>query len=63
LGRIFDPYFTTRKQKGGKGLGLSVAYGIARRHGGAVTVESEIGQGSVFTVYLPAFSVRNREIT
>jgi len=59
LDRIFDPYFTTRKQKGGKGLGLSVAYGIAKRHGGAVTVESEVGKGSVFTVYLPAVSVRN----
>lgn len=57
LEKIFDPYFTTWKQKGGRGLGLSVAYGIARRHGGAVTVESEVGKGSLFTVYLPAISV------
>jgi signal transduction histidine kinase len=53
LSRIFDPYFTTRKQEGGKGMGLSLAQGIARRHGGAITVESERGKGSVFRVYLP----------
>jgi signal transduction histidine kinase len=56
MSRIFDPYFTTRKQEGGKGLGLSAAYGIAKRHGGAITVESEVGKGSVFTVYLPVIS-------
>jgi two-component system, cell cycle sensor histidine kinase and response regulator CckA len=56
MSRIFDPYFTTRKQMGGKGLGLSVAYRIAKCHGGTVTVESEVGKGSVFTVYLPVIS-------
>jgi two-component system cell cycle sensor histidine kinase/response regulator CckA len=59
MSRIFDPYFTTRKETGGTGLGLSVAYGIVKRHGGAVTVESEVGKGSVFTVYLPVISGRS----
>ena len=52
LYKIFDPYFTT-KQKG-SGLGLSVAYSIIRKHGGVITVESEQGKGSTFTIYLPA---------
>ncbi len=51
LGRVFDPYFTTRKE--GTGLGLPVADSIARKHGGALTVSSEPGQGSTFTVFLP----------
>ncbi|MCX5820060.1 MAG: PAS domain S-box protein [Deltaproteobacteria bacterium] len=59
MSRIFDPYFTTRKETGGTGLGLSVAYGIVKRHRGAVTVESEVGKGSVFTVYLPVISGRS----
>lgn len=51
LGRVFDPYFTTREE--GTGLGLSVANSIVRKHGGALTVSSEPGQGSTFTVFLP----------
>ena len=54
LNRIFDPYFTT-KQKG-SGLGLATVYSIIKAHGGHVTVESEIGAGSTFLVYLPASS-------
>jgi signal transduction histidine kinase len=61
LNRIFDPYFTTRKALGGKGLGLPEVYGIVRRYGGVVTVESEVCKGAVFTVYLPAISERNSE--
>jgi PAS domain S-box-containing protein len=52
LEKIFDPYFTT-KQKG-SGLGLSIAYSILRKHDGFITVDSEIGVGTEFHLYLPA---------
>jgi PAS domain S-box-containing protein len=52
LSRIFDPYFTT-KQKG-SGLGLSVCYSIVKNHGGGMFVESQLGLGACFHVYLPA---------
>lgn len=50
--KIFDPYFTTKE--GGSGLGLATSYSIVRRHGGAMTVESAIGRGATFLIYLPA---------
>jgi two-component system NtrC family sensor kinase len=49
--RIFEPFFSTKEE--GTGLGLSVAYGIIERHGGEITVESQVGGGSTFTVWLP----------
>ncbi len=52
LAKIFDPYFTT-KQKG-SGLGLATTYSIIRNHGGVIDVKSEIGKGSIFSIYLPA---------
>jgi CheY-like chemotaxis protein len=52
---IFDPFFTTKREKG-KGFGLSGAYAIVDRHGGQITVESEVGKGTVFTVWLPVAS-------
>ncbi len=52
LPRIFDPYFTTKQT--GSGLGLATAYSIARRHEGAIEVESAPGQGSTFHLFLPA---------
>jgi two-component system NtrC family sensor kinase len=52
LGKIFDPFFTTKEK--GTGLGLSVVYGIIERHGGTISVDSEVGRGTVFTIRLPA---------
>ena len=52
LKKIFDPYFTT-KQKG-SGLGLAVAYSIIAKHDGQLTVDSKLGQGTTFTILLPA---------
>jgi two-component system NtrC family sensor kinase len=51
LAKIFDPFFTTKEK--GTGLGLSVVYGIVERHGGTISVESEVGRGTAFTIRLP----------
>ncbi len=53
LDHIFDPFYTTKKGGAGFGLGLAVSYGIIAAHGGEITVASEVGRGSVFTITLP----------
>ncbi len=53
LSKVFDPFFTTKSVGSGTGLGLSLSYGIIERHEGTLTVESEIGKGTLFTVKLP----------
>ena len=54
LDRVFDPFFTTRRDTGGTGLGLSISFGIVREHGGTIRVESERGEFARFAVELPA---------
>lgn len=52
LKQIFDPFFSTKQQGAGTGLGLSISYGLVRRYGGYITVESEYGKGTCFKVWM-----------
>ena len=56
LDRIFDPFFTTKNLNQGTGLGLSMVMGIVKAHGGHLHVHSTLGQGSVFSIYLPSIA-------
>lgn len=50
---IFDPFFSTKNSGEGAGLGLAIAYGVVKQHNGHITVESAVGKGSTFSIYLP----------
>jgi signal transduction histidine kinase len=56
--RIFQPYFTTRGERGGTGLGLAIAHRIVAEHGGTIRVEGAEGRGATFTVALPVAGTR-----
>lgn len=56
--RLFDPFFTSREPGAGTGMGLAVVHGIVEEHGGAISVKSRLGEGSTFTVFLPARPAR-----
>ena len=53
LAHVFDPFYTTRRQYGGSGLGMSIAYGIVQRHGGWMEVQSQLDAGTTVTIALP----------
>ena len=53
ISRLFDPFFTTKEIGSGTGLGLSVSYSIIKKHHGEISVESQLGSGSCFSIRLP----------
>ncbi|KXK32900.1 MAG: two-component sensor kinase [Candidatus Brocadia sinica] len=62
LKKIFDPFFTTRKDGKGTGLGLSISYGIVKMHDGSIEVDSDIGKGTTFRIFLPLKAKKEQEM-
>ncbi len=60
--QVFDPFFTTKRAKGGTGLGLSIAYKIIEEHGGSISVTSEPGSGTAFTIRFPVRAVADTAV-
>jgi two-component system NtrC family sensor kinase len=61
INRIFEPFFSTKTERGGTGLGLSITYGLVQGLGGRISVESEVGKGTTFNVFLPQQMKISRE--
>ena len=63
MSRIFDPFFTTKERGKGTGLGLATTYSIIQQHKGEITVESNKGKGTIFTVFLPSVSTADKVVS
>jgi two-component system, NtrC family, sensor kinase len=62
LGKLFNPFFTTKPLGKGTGLGLSIVYGIIKMHRGQISVKSQLGKGTTFTITLPVISTKQEQI-